>query len=130
MRGIPEAIRESSAIKVYVCNLMTQANESLGRTAADHIRALNDHAGGQIFDYALVNRTPLSGELKGKYALEGASQIVADLEAVEAMGVCPVLGDYLSEDTVARHATERVAMDLLALTSQAPEAKRQRSSSV
>jgi len=46
------------------------------------------------------------------------------------MGVCPVLGDYLSEDTVARHATERVAMDLLALTSQAPEAKRQRSSSV
>ena len=130
VRGIPEAIRESSAIKVYVCNLMTQANESLGRTAADHIRALNDHAGGQIFDYALVNRTPLSSELKGKYALEGASQIVADLEAIEAMGVCPVLGDYLSEDTVARHATERVATDLLALTSQAPEAKRQRSSSV
>ena len=130
VRGIPEAIRGSDAIKVYVCNLMTQANESLGRTAADHIRALNDHAGGQIFDYALVNRTPLSGELKGKYALEGASQIVADLEAIEAMGVCPVLGDYLSEDTVARHATERMAMDLLALTTQAPEAKRQRSSSV
>ncbi len=45
VRGIPEAIRESSALKVYICNLMTQANESLGRTAADHIRALNDHAG-------------------------------------------------------------------------------------
>src|SRR5712692_3516140 len=39
VRGIPEAIRESPALKVYVCNLMTQANESLGRTAADHIRA-------------------------------------------------------------------------------------------
>src|SRR5216683_859323 len=130
VRGIAKAIIESSAVKIYVCNLMTQANESLGRTAADHIRALNDHAGGQIFHYALVNRTPLSSELKGKYALEGASQIVADLEAIEAMGVCPALGDYLSEDTVARHATERVATDLLALTSQAPEAKRQRSSSV
>src|SRR4051794_27323618 len=39
VRGISEAIRESSAIKAYICNLMTQANESLGRTAADHIRA-------------------------------------------------------------------------------------------
>src|SRR5204862_2290623 len=58
VRGIPQAIRDSAAIKVYVCNLMTQANESLGRTAADHIRAMNDHAGGQIFEYALINRMP------------------------------------------------------------------------
>jgi uncharacterized cofD-like protein len=117
--GIPQAIRRSSAIKVYVCNLMTQANESLDRTAADHIRALNDHAGGQIFDYALVNRAPISDELKGKYALEGASQIVVDLDAIVAMAVCPVLGDYLFEDNVARHATDKVARDLLKLATQA-----------
>ncbi len=123
VRGIPEAIRESAAIKVYVCNLMTQANESLGRTTADHIRALNDHAGGQIFDYALINRRPASAELKSKYALEGASEIVADLEAIEAMGVCPVLGDYLFEDGVARHDTARLARDLLDLTIQAPSEK-------
>ena len=120
VRGIPEAIRESAAIKVYVCNLMTQANESLGRSAADHIRALSDHAGCQIFDYALINRRPASSELKAKYALEGASQIIADLEAIEAMGVCPVLGDYLYEDGVARHDTARLARDLLDLTVQAP----------
>jgi uncharacterized cofD-like protein len=120
VRGIRQAISESPAIKVYVCNLMTQANESLGLTAADHIRALNEHAGGQIFDYALINRTPVSKELKAKYALEGASQIVADLDAIEAMGVCPVLGDYLFEDGVARHNTERVAKDLLEVTQQAP----------
>jgi uncharacterized cofD-like protein len=119
VRGIPQAIRQSSAIKVYVCNLMTQANESLGRTAADHIRALNDHAGGQIFDYALVNRAPISNELEGKYALEGASQIVVDLGAIVAMAVCPVLGDYLFEDNVARHATDKVARDLLKLATQA-----------
>ncbi len=119
VRGIPQAIRESSAIKVYVCNLMTQANESLGRTAADHIRALDDHAGGQIFDYALVNRAPISNELKGKYALESASQIVVDLDAIVAMAVCPVLGDYLFEDNVARHATDKVARDLLKLATQA-----------
>jgi uncharacterized cofD-like protein len=120
VRGVPEAIRESSAVKAYVCNLMTQANESLGRTAADHIRALNDHAHCQLFDYALVNRASLSSELKAKYALEGASQIVADLDAIEAMGVCPVLGDYLNEDNVARHNTDRLAEDLLEVAVTAP----------
>ena len=118
VRGIPQAIRQSSAVKAYVCNLMTQANESLGLTAADHIRALNDHAGGTIFDYALINRVPVSQELKAKYALEGASQIVADLGTIEAMGVCPVLGDYLFEDNVARHNTDRLAKDLLELAIQ------------
>jgi uncharacterized cofD-like protein len=120
VRGIPQAIRESAAIKVYVCNLMTQANESLGRTAADHIRALNDHAHCQLFDYTLINRTPVSSNLKAKYALEGASQIVADLEVIEAMGVCPVLGDYLYEDGVARHQTDHLARDLMELAIQAP----------
>jgi uncharacterized cofD-like protein len=120
VRGIPAAIHESSAIKVYVCNLMTQANESLGRTAADHIRALNVHAGVQLFDYTLINRTPPSDALKAKYALEGATQIVADLDAIRGMGICPVLGDYLFEDRVARHAIDRLAKDLLGLVINAP----------
>jgi len=115
VRGIPQAIRESQATKVYICNLMTQANESLGRSAADHIRALNDHAGCQIFDYAVINRRPISDELKAKYTLEGASQIVADLEAIESIGVRTVLGDYLYEDAVARHDTHRLARDLIGL---------------
>lgn len=119
VRGIAQAIVNSSAVKVYVCNLMTQANESLGLTAADHIRALNDHAGARIFDYALINRTPAAPELKAKYALEGATQIVNDLDAIEALGVCPVLGDYLDEGMVARHATDRVAKDLMQVATQA-----------
>lgn len=121
--GIPDAIRKSPAVKVYVCNLMTQANESLGRTAADHILALNDHAGCQIFDYTLINRTPASDDLKAKYALEGASQIVVDLEAIKAMGVCPVLSDYLFEDGAARHNTDQLAKDLLKLTMEPPQVR-------
>jgi uncharacterized cofD-like protein len=121
VRGIPEAILESHAIKVFVCNLMTQANESLSLTVADHIQALNDHAGVRLFDYALINRKTASPEMKAKYALEGASQIVVDLQAIEALGVCPVQGDYLEGEEVARHATGRVAQDLMALMAQAPE---------
>src|SRR5208283_6137005 len=113
-----EAIVTSPATKVYICNLMTQANESLGLTAADHIRALNRHAHRQLFDFALINRTPVSYQLKAKYALEGACQIVADLEAIEALGLIPVLGDYLEEAGVARHNTARVASDLVQLGSQ------------
>lgn len=122
--GISQAIVESKATKVYICNLMTQANESLGLTAADHIRALNGHAQEQIFDYALINRTPVSDQMKAKYALEGACQIVSDLEAIEALGVIPVLGDYLEEDGVARHNTSRVARDLMNVATQHPREKR------
>jgi uncharacterized cofD-like protein len=120
VRGIAQAIVESPATKVYICNLMTQANESLGLTAGDHLRALNRHAQKQIFDYALINRTPVSDELKAKYASEGAGQIVNDLEAIEDLGVIPILGDYLEEGGVARHNTASVARDLMQLAAQPP----------
>lgn len=124
VHGIVQAILESPAVKVYVGNLMTQANESLGLTAADHIRALARHAGdAHIFDYALINRTAASTDMKAKYALEGASQIVADLDAIETMGVCPVVGDYLLEESgVIRHNYERVAHDLVELALQSGSA--------
>ena len=117
VHGVPEAIASSPAVKVFVCNLMTQSNESLGLTAADHVQAIYKHtAGHRIFDYALLNHTPVSEALKAKYALEAAAQIVNDLDAVEQLGVRPIEGDYLDETAdVARHATDRIARDLLAL---------------
>jgi uncharacterized cofD-like protein len=124
VHGIARAIASSPATKVYVCNLMTQANESLGRTAADHIRALNRHAQAQIFDYALLNRAPISDQLKAKYALEGAAQVVVDKDAIEKLGVRPVLGDYLDEGEVARHDTDRIARDLMELAAQARSGER------
>jgi uncharacterized cofD-like protein len=113
--GIPQAIAASRGIKVYICNLMTQANESLGLTAADHIRKLYEHAGAPIFDYALVNIAPISQQIQAKYALEGASRIVVDHDAIEALGVRCVTGDFVGEGTVVRHATDRVASELLKL---------------
>ena len=119
VRGIAKAIADSPAIKVYICNLMTQANESIGRTAADHIQALNSHAQTQIFDYALLNRRSISDPLKAKYAREGATQVVADQGAIKELGVVPVMGDYLDEGEVARHATDRIAHDLMELAVRA-----------
>jgi uncharacterized cofD-like protein len=117
VHGIAEAIAASPARRVFVCNLMTQANESLGLTAADHVRAIYDHAGRAIFDYALLNSTPASSELKASYALEAAAQIVADADAVTALGVEPILGEYLFEEKgAARHAYHAVAADIMRLS--------------
>lgn len=115
VHGIPEAIAASKAIKVYVCNLMTQANESLGLTAADHIRKLYEHAGAPIFDYAVVNTAPISQPLQARYALEGASRIVVDGDAIESLGVRLVTGNFVADGDVVRHATDRVAAELLKL---------------
>ncbi len=114
--GVAQAIAESRAVKAYVCNLMTQANESLGLRASEHIVALRKHAGRKLFDYALVNTAELSGPLKAKYALEGASQIPIDREAIAGLGVQTVEGVYLREEGgIARHDADRVAHDLLSL---------------
>ncbi len=124
VRNVADAIAHSAAVKVFVCNLMTQANESLDLSASDHIRALYKHARHQFFDYALVNRTPASPQLAAKYAEKRQSQIEADVDQIEALGVRPVLGDYLTEEVhpsegmIARHQTHRVAEDLLRLTTE------------
>jgi uncharacterized cofD-like protein len=115
VRGISEAIAASPALKVYVCNLMTQANETLGFTAADHIATLCRHAGRRIFDYALVNETAIPAELLAKYDLESATQVLCDDQAVEELGVRVVKGTYLAEGPLVRHAPEKVANDLFAL---------------
>lgn len=120
VRDVSKAIQQSRAIKAFVCNLMTQANESLGLTASDHIRALYKHARHEFFDYALVNSTPASAALQQKYAEQQQSPIEADLERIEALGVKPILGDYLLEGMredglIARHNTNNVAHDLLRL---------------
>jgi uncharacterized cofD-like protein len=125
VKGIVDAIVRSSAVKVYVCNLMTQANESIGRTAADHIKALNQHAQAKIFDYALLNSSPAPQDLLEKYAAEGCAQVAVDEDAIRELGVEPKLGDYLYQGTVARHATDRVAADLMTIASQAAQRRRE-----
>ena len=117
VKGIPQAIARSQALKVYVCNLMTQCNESLGYTASEHIKAIYDHAGERIFDAALLNTAQISDALKAKYALEGASQILVDESDVQALGVKPILGNFLFEENgVARHSYTQVAEELMRLT--------------
>jgi uncharacterized cofD-like protein len=118
VRGVPEALAASKATKVYVCNLMTQANESLGLTASQHIEKILQHAGevaSSIFDYALVNTAPISDARLEQYAREGQNPIEADLGRIRALGVEPITGDFVHEGDVLRHDYDRVAARLLEL---------------
>ena len=116
VRGIPEALAASSATRVYVCNLMTQANESLELTAAQHIEKILEHSGSaRIFDYALVNTAPISPTLLEQYAREGQMPIEADLERIRALGVEPIVGNFVHEGDVLRHDHDKVAEALLEL---------------
>jgi uncharacterized cofD-like protein len=115
VKGVSEALASSKAVRVFVCNLMTQANESLNLTASQHIERIYEHAHRPIFDYALVNTAPVSRVLLDRYAGEGASPIVADIEAIEALGVRCIAGDFAAEGDVVRHAADRVADAVLRL---------------
>ena len=114
VRGIPEALKASKATKVYICNLMTQANESLGLTASQHIERLSRHAGeGRLFDFALINTAPISARRLEQYEREGQRPIIADLDRVREMGVRPVTGNFVHEGDVLRHDYDQVTEKLL-----------------
>ena len=113
--GIPAALANARGIRVFICNLMTQANESLGLTASQHIEQIYEHTKAPIFDCALVNTAPFSPETLARYAAEGATPIIADIERVQALGVRCIAGDFSSEEAVVRHAPNRVTAALLAL---------------
>lgn len=118
VRGLTKAICNSRAVKVYICNLMTQANESIDLTASQHIKAIFDHAGGQIFDYVVLNTASVPEHLRFAYAEKGSTQIINDFERIQALGVSVICGDYLDASGPARHRSDRIARDLLALASR------------
>jgi uncharacterized cofD-like protein len=118
VRGIPEAIGASKATRVYVGNLMTQANESLDLSASQHIEKILQHCGASkapIFDYALINTAPISSTLLEQYAREGQLPIEPDLDRIRALGVEPITGNFAHEGDVIRHDPDRVTEALLKL---------------
>lgn len=115
VRGIPEALAATQATRVYVCNLMTQANESLGLTASEHIEKILEHARQPILDYALINTGPIRQETLSQYAAEGQIPIEADLDRIRALGVIPITGNFVHEGDVLRHSYDVVAATALDL---------------
>jgi uncharacterized cofD-like protein len=117
VKGIPRALAGARGLRVFICNLMTQANESLGLSASEHIERIYEHTGAPIFDYAILNTAPVSSKMLLRYAAEGSVPIAPDVDKIEAMGVKCIVGNFLSEgpNDVLRHAPDRVTGALLEL---------------
>ncbi|KAF1085065.1 Gluconeogenesis factor [Sporotomaculum syntrophicum] len=114
VQGISEAIARARAAKIYICNVMTQPGETNGYSASQHLHAILKHAGA-IVDYAVVNTETVPAKLVDWYNREGAAPVVADLEAINALGVTPISGELLQEGGVVRHHPDRLAHLLIGL---------------
>ena len=114
--GIAEAVCRSKALKLYICNIMTQDGETEGMTASDHVAALLDHSGPGLLDLCLCNSAPVRPGLLERYREEDAIPITVDREAVEALGVELVTRPVSSETShYARHSVTRLAQAVMEL---------------
>ena len=112
--GVPEAIRESDALKIYICNIMTQDGETEGYTAADHLEALMDH--GAKVDLCLANSAPVGEGLVERYRAEDAAPLVVDRERIAALGLELAERPLASEGgDFARHDPDQLASAVLEL---------------
>lgn len=121
VEGVSEAIAESTAIKIFICNLMTQPGETDGFTARQHLEIVRDYAPSIRFDYIVVNNHPISEEQMKLYASEGATQIgLSDSISPETVeGVEIVYGNLLDGDEKVRHHPEKLAQVVLLCATQA-----------
>ncbi len=114
VRRVASEIAQSHAVKLYVCNVMTQPGETDGMTAADHVRVLLDNSGEQVCDFVVVNNEAPS-RLLAAYALEGQVPVVPDFDRVAELGVEPVGAAVISETVTVRHDADRLAATVVAL---------------
>lgn len=115
VKGVPEAIARSSALKLYVCNIMTQDGETEEMTAADHVRALMEH-GLQSLDLCLCNSAPVPPHLLERYEEENASPILIDRERLAELGVKVVEHPLTGVDAqYARHDPDALARAVMEL---------------
>ncbi len=119
---VSKAIGDSSALKIYICNLMTQPGETDNYTARQHLETIKRYAPEIHFDFVIVNDKRISTEQAERYALEGAYQIGLDddsLDSVIDRSTRIIGANLLEEGEKVRHNSDVVADLVLACAQQA-----------
>jgi uncharacterized cofD-like protein len=106
--GIAKEIAASTAVKMYVCNVMTQPGETDDLTASDHVRRLLEGAGARVCDTVIVN-DEAPQLLVAAYAVEGQVPVEVDAAKIVSMGLIPVTAAVISETQTVRHDSEKLA---------------------
>ena len=118
IKEINETIRGSSARKIFVCNLMTQPNQTHGYSVSEHIRAIQTHCGFRV-DYVLANKgNGISKAVLERYRSQAAQPVepewvVTDESQVVLFGNTPQQVNLIEGAILVEHslANERLETD-------------------
>lgn len=106
---IAAEMKASKAIKLFVCNVMTQPGETIGFSVSDHLRAIIQHMGVQFFDYVIANDGKISQEVIDQYAAQGAMPVEVDRGLVEEFGVTFITDSLIHRERYLRHDAVRLS---------------------
>jgi uncharacterized cofD-like protein len=110
-----DAILQSKAAKIYVCNVMTQSRETAGYKASDHVKALVAHTNPGVIQLCIVNMKAVPPDLLERYRQEDAYPVEADIDQIRQMGYQVVADDVVSLENYVRHDPEKVAKLIIQL---------------
>lgn len=114
IRQIANALRRAKALRVYVCNVMTQPGETDGYSAQDHLQALVEHA-GLVVDVMVINGRRPSDAIVAAYAEQNQAPVQFDIHSVRELGVTPFFGDIIAEGNFVRHDSAALAETIFRL---------------
>lgn len=116
---IAHEVESSNAVKMYVCNVMTQPGETDSLSASEHAAALMENAGGKkVFDYVIVNEEAPSKLLEA-YAEEGQTPVVPDVDRIRDLGATPLTAKVISETATVRHDPAKLAAVVISVIERA-----------
>ncbi len=105
VEGVAHALKNSKAIKIYICNVLTQPGETDNYTASQHAKAILDHTGHGTIDYVLVNSAPIPDEM---WRGTGAKPVEIDEDKVNALGMGLIKEDLMSTTEIGRHDPDKL----------------------
>lgn len=106
---LAEAIVSSDAVKLFICNVMTQPGETDGYSVGDHLDAIHAHIGHHLFDYVIVNDGEIPPQVQGLYAEQGAKAVHLDLEEVTRRGYKVIADRLVMFRTYLRHDAAKLS---------------------
>ncbi len=112
--GVAKAIKESTAIKVYVSNIMTEPGQTDYYSVSDHLKAIIDHCGNGIVDYCIYDTGEIIPEFIKKYNMEGQELVLADVDKVKGIKFLQRNLSMIANDCI-RHDPNLVAASIIEL---------------
>jgi len=106
---LAQAVKESDAVKIFVCNVMTQPGETDNYKVSDHLEAIQQHVGEHLFDYVIVNDGEIPPQVQDRYAEQGARAVHLDLDEVTKRGYKVIADSLVLFRTYLRHDAEKLS---------------------